>query len=163
RWKCWWRGRRAPTPTGCAAAPGTTRRSTSRASHVPATSRWSRSVRPPAPPWRAKTRSWPDCPSDLRTDGRRQDRCSRAAGRAALAQLDLRPPADSTLRAPIHQRLEREGPGPRRREILEKLPEPRSARGDRNRIAGYTQLLHTDGQPPLSVAMKGPGPPPVVP
>jgi tRNA dimethylallyltransferase len=86
--------------------------------------------------------------------------------RAALSELDLRPPADPELRARIERRMFEEGPDALRAEILEREPEAKVARGDRNRIIRYLELQEMgEGSDPLRRrnlrARKGSDPPPV--
>jgi tRNA dimethylallyltransferase len=61
--------------------------------------------------------------------------------RAALTELDLRPPPDPELRARIQQRMEAEGADALRAEVVERAPGARIAPGDRNRIIRYLELL----------------------
>jgi len=60
--------------------------------------------------------------------------------RAALTELDLRPPPDPELRAEIERRMTEEGPDALLEEILQREPTARIARGDRNRIIRYLEL-----------------------
>ncbi|MEA2494191.1 MAG: tRNA dimethylallyltransferase [Thermoleophilaceae bacterium] len=73
--------------------------------------------------------------------------------RAALTDLDLRPPPDPALRAQIHARMESEGPEALRAEVLRRAPGATIAPGDRNRIIRYLELLEmgetTDPGPDL--------------
>jgi tRNA dimethylallyltransferase len=68
--------------------------------------------------------------------------------RAALTQLDLRPPPDPELRASIRARMDAEGPDALRAEVLRRAPEAQIAQGDRNRIIRYLELLEM-GEDPL--------------
>jgi tRNA dimethylallyltransferase len=61
--------------------------------------------------------------------------------RAALTELDFRPPPDPEVRAAIEKRMDQEGPDLLLAEILEREPEAQIARGDRNRIIRYLELL----------------------
>jgi tRNA dimethylallyltransferase len=67
--------------------------------------------------------------------------------RAALTELDLRPPPDPELRARIGQRVEEEGLETLRAEVLERAPRARIAPGDRNRIIRYLELLEAGVDP----------------
>src|SRR4051794_6462033 len=67
--------------------------------------------------------------------------------RAALTELDLRPPPDPEIRAAIHKRMEQEGPEALRADILARAPGARIAAGDRNRIARYLELLEAGVDP----------------
>jgi tRNA dimethylallyltransferase len=67
--------------------------------------------------------------------------------RAALTELDLRPPPDPELRARIQQRMEAEGPDALRAEVLERAPHARIAPRDRNRIIRYLELLEAGRDP----------------
>jgi tRNA dimethylallyltransferase len=80
--------------------------------------------------------------------------------RAALTELDLRPPPDPQLRARIQARMQSEGPDALLAEILEHEPEAKIAKGDRNRIIRYLELLQMgEGSDPLH-HRKGSDPPP---
>jgi tRNA dimethylallyltransferase len=79
--------------------------------------------------------------------------------RAALTELDLRPPPDPELRAQIQARMDAEGPEPLRAEVLEQVPEARIAPGDRNRIIRYLELLQMGEGPDPLQHRKGSGPP----
>jgi tRNA dimethylallyltransferase len=68
--------------------------------------------------------------------------------RAALTELDLRPPPSRELRDAIQQRMETEGPDVLREEVLRRAPGAQIARGDRNRIIRYLELLEM-GEDPL--------------
>jgi tRNA dimethylallyltransferase len=68
--------------------------------------------------------------------------------RAALTELDLRPPPDPELRAQIQARMEAEGPEALRAEVLDQAPEAQIASADRNRIIRYLELLAM-GEDPL--------------
>jgi tRNA dimethylallyltransferase len=68
--------------------------------------------------------------------------------RAALTELDLRPPPDPQLRARIKSRMDVEGADALRAEVLRRAPGARIARGDRNRIIRYLELLEM-GEDPL--------------
>jgi tRNA dimethylallyltransferase len=61
--------------------------------------------------------------------------------RAALTELDLRPPPDPDVRARIQARMDAEGPDALRAEVLRRAPAAKIARGDRNRIVRYLELL----------------------
>jgi tRNA dimethylallyltransferase len=61
--------------------------------------------------------------------------------RAALTELDLRPPPDPARRARIQARMDAEGPAALRAEVLARDPGARIAEGDRNRIIRYLELL----------------------
>ncbi len=61
--------------------------------------------------------------------------------RAALTELDLRPPPDPELRARVQARMEAEGPEALRAEVLARSPGAPVAAGDRNRIIRYLELL----------------------
>jgi tRNA dimethylallyltransferase len=67
--------------------------------------------------------------------------------RAALTELDLRPPPDPEIRAAIQKRIDEEGPEALRAEILERAPGARVAAGDRNRIVRYLELLEAGVDP----------------
>ena len=79
--------------------------------------------------------------------------------RAALTELDLRPPPDPELRARIQARMDAEGPDALRAEVLEQAPEAQIAVGDRNRIIRYLELLQMGEGPDPLQRRKGPGPP----
>jgi tRNA dimethylallyltransferase len=66
--------------------------------------------------------------------------------RAALTELDLRPPPDPDLREQIQARMDAEGPEALRTEVLARAPAARIAAGDRNRIIRYLELLEM-GEP----------------
>jgi tRNA dimethylallyltransferase len=68
--------------------------------------------------------------------------------RAALTELDLRPPPDPELRGRIQARMETEGADALRDEVLARAPAAQIARGDRNRIIRYLELLDM-GEDPL--------------
>jgi tRNA dimethylallyltransferase len=68
--------------------------------------------------------------------------------RAALSELDLRPPPDPQLRARIERRIEEQGSDALRDEVLRRAPGAQIARGDRNRIIRYLELLEM-GEDPL--------------
>jgi tRNA dimethylallyltransferase len=68
--------------------------------------------------------------------------------RAALTELDLRPPPGRGLRAAIQARMHAEGPDALRDEVLRRAPGAQIARGDRNRIIRYLELLEM-GEDPL--------------
>jgi tRNA dimethylallyltransferase len=68
--------------------------------------------------------------------------------RAALTELDLRPPPGPELRAAIQARMDAEGPDALRDEVLGRAPGAQIARGDRNRIIRYLELLEM-GEDPL--------------
>ena len=65
--------------------------------------------------------------------------------RAALTELELRPPVPPAVRAEVEARIEAEGTEALRREILERLPDARIEAGDRNRIVRYAELVRTGG------------------
>jgi tRNA dimethylallyltransferase len=73
--------------------------------------------------------------------------------RAALTDLELRPPPDPDVRAQIQARMEAEGPDALRDEVLRRAPTAAIAAGDRNRIIRYLELLEmgemTDPGPDL--------------
>jgi tRNA dimethylallyltransferase len=68
--------------------------------------------------------------------------------RAALTELDLRPPPPPELRARIQARIDAEGADALREEVLRRAPRAQIARGDRNRIIRYLELLEM-GEDPL--------------
>src|SRR3954463_2544232 len=67
--------------------------------------------------------------------------------RAALTELDLRPPPDPELRARIAGRMQQEGADALRSEVLQRMPHARIAPGDRNRIIRYLELLEAGHDP----------------
>jgi tRNA dimethylallyltransferase len=67
--------------------------------------------------------------------------------RAALTELDLRPPPSPELRARIQSRMDAEGPDALRGEVLRRAPGAQIARGDRNRIIRYLELLEMGEDP----------------
>ena len=67
--------------------------------------------------------------------------------RAALTELDLRPPPDPEIRAHVQARLEAEGPEALRQEVLERIPGAQIAQGDRNRIIRYLELIEMGEDP----------------
>jgi tRNA dimethylallyltransferase len=67
--------------------------------------------------------------------------------RAALTELDLRPPPDPELRARVRARMDQEGPDALRAEVLARAPSARIAAGDRNRIIRYLELLEMGEDP----------------
>jgi tRNA dimethylallyltransferase len=67
--------------------------------------------------------------------------------RAALTQLDLRPPPDPALRARIQARMEEEGADALRDEVLRRAPGSEVARGDRSRIVRYLELVEMGEDP----------------
>jgi tRNA dimethylallyltransferase len=70
--------------------------------------------------------------------------------RAALTDLDLRPPPDPELRATLQERMETEGPEALREEVLRRAPQARIEPGDRSRIIRYLELLEMgEGSDPL--------------
>jgi tRNA dimethylallyltransferase len=70
--------------------------------------------------------------------------------RAALTELDLRPPPDPEIRARIKRRMDEEGPEALLREVLQNDPEAQIAPGDRNRIVRYLELQQMgEGSDPL--------------
>jgi tRNA dimethylallyltransferase len=71
--------------------------------------------------------------------------------RAALTELDLRPPPDPAIRARIQARMDAEGPDILLAEIHEQQPTAQIARGDRNRIIRYLELLQM-GEAPVGNA-----------
>jgi tRNA dimethylallyltransferase len=72
--------------------------------------------------------------------------------RAALTELDLRPPADPELRARIEARMEREGAEALRDEVLRRAPAAQIARGDRSRVIRYLELIEMGEDPDPLVA-----------
>jgi tRNA dimethylallyltransferase len=80
--------------------------------------------------------------------------------RAALTELELRPPPDPELRARLQERMSREGPDVLLAEIRDREPGVKIARGDRNRIIRHLELLQMgEGSDPLQ-RRKGSDPPP---
>jgi tRNA dimethylallyltransferase len=79
--------------------------------------------------------------------------------RAALTVLNLRPPPDPEIRAEIQARMDAEGPDVLLAEILEQEPAAQIARGDRNRIIRYLELLQTGEAPDPLQHRKGSGSP----
>jgi tRNA dimethylallyltransferase len=79
--------------------------------------------------------------------------------RAALTELDLRPPPDPEVRAEIQKRMDEEGPDALLAEILEREPGAQIASGDRNRIIRYLELLQMGEGPDPLQGRKGSGPP----
>jgi tRNA dimethylallyltransferase len=73
--------------------------------------------------------------------------------RAALTELNLRPPPDPAVRARIQTRMETEGPEAMLAELRERAPEAAAVvlEGDRNRIIRYLELLEM-GEDPDPVA-----------
>jgi tRNA dimethylallyltransferase len=67
--------------------------------------------------------------------------------RAALTELDLRPPPDPALRERIQARMDADGPEVLRDEVLARAPGAQIARGDRNRIIRYLELLEMGEDP----------------
>ncbi|MEA2483093.1 MAG: tRNA dimethylallyltransferase, partial [Thermoleophilaceae bacterium] len=67
--------------------------------------------------------------------------------RAALTELDLRPPPAPELRAHVRARMDDEGPAALRAEVLARAPAARIAEGDRNRIIRYLELLEMGEDP----------------
>jgi tRNA dimethylallyltransferase len=67
--------------------------------------------------------------------------------RAALTDLDLRPPPDPELRARLQARMDAEGAEALRDEVLRRAPGARIAEGDRNRIVRYLELLEMGEDP----------------
>ncbi|MFL5896624.1 MAG: tRNA (adenosine(37)-N6)-dimethylallyltransferase [Thermoleophilaceae bacterium] len=67
--------------------------------------------------------------------------------RAALTELDLRPPPDRELRARVQQRMETEGADALRDEIMRRAPGAQIAVADRNRIVRYLELLEMGEDP----------------
>ncbi len=67
--------------------------------------------------------------------------------RAALTDLDLRPPPDPALRAGVQQRMREEGPELLREEVLRPAPDAVIAPGDRSRIVRYLELLEMGEDP----------------
>jgi tRNA dimethylallyltransferase len=67
--------------------------------------------------------------------------------RAALTELDLRPPPDPELRERIEARMDAEGAATLRQEVLRRAPGARVASGDRNRIIRYLELLEMGEDP----------------
>jgi len=68
--------------------------------------------------------------------------------RAALTELDLRPPPEPELRARIQSRIDVEGADALRAEVLQRAPGAQIAPRDRNRIIRYLELLEM-GENPL--------------
>ena len=79
--------------------------------------------------------------------------------RAALTELDLRPPPDAELRAAIQKRMDEEGPDALLAEIRKQTPDVEIARGDRNRIVRYLELLQMGEGPDPLQRRKGSGHP----
>ena len=67
--------------------------------------------------------------------------------RAALTDLELRPPPDPALRARIQRRMDLEGPDALLAEVRDRAPGARIAPGDRNRIIRYLELLEMGVEP----------------
>jgi tRNA dimethylallyltransferase len=67
--------------------------------------------------------------------------------RAALTDLELRPPPDPALRARIQRRMDLEGPDALLTEVLDHAPHARIAPGDRNRIIRYLELIEMGVEP----------------
>lgn len=67
--------------------------------------------------------------------------------RAALAELDLRPPVDPALRAEVEAELEERGPGAMHGELPDRHAEGIDP-ADRKRIARATELLRAGHEPP---------------
>lgn len=69
--------------------------------------------------------------------------------RAALTELDLRPPPDPALRARLRQRMDREGPDALLAELRERAPAAAAAvrSGDRSRIIRYLELVEMGEDP----------------
>jgi tRNA dimethylallyltransferase len=67
--------------------------------------------------------------------------------RAALTELDLRPPPDPELRARLMGRMDAEGADVLRDEVLARTPAAQIARGDRSRIIRYLELLEMGEDP----------------
>jgi tRNA dimethylallyltransferase len=79
--------------------------------------------------------------------------------RAALTELDLRPPPDPEIRARLQRRMAEEGPDALLAEVLERAPTAQIGPGDRNRIIRYLELLQMgEGSDPLQ-RRKGSDPP----
>lgn len=68
--------------------------------------------------------------------------------RAALTELELRPPPAPDLRARIARRMDEEGAEVLREEVMRRAPGAQIAAGDRNRIIRYLELLEM-GEDPL--------------
>jgi tRNA dimethylallyltransferase len=70
--------------------------------------------------------------------------------RAALTELELRPPPDPEVRARIQARMDDEGPEALRAEVLARDPTAKITEGDRNRIIRYLELQEMgEGSDPL--------------
>lgn len=67
--------------------------------------------------------------------------------RAALTELNLRPPVDPAVRARIAERIENEGLEALRQEVLRRAPGSRIAEGDRNRVIRYLELIEAGLDP----------------
>jgi tRNA dimethylallyltransferase len=67
--------------------------------------------------------------------------------RAALTELELRPPVDPEIRARIAARIGSEGVEALRQEVLRRAPGSRIAEGDRNRVIRYLELLEAGLDP----------------
>jgi tRNA dimethylallyltransferase len=67
--------------------------------------------------------------------------------RAALTELDLRPPGNPELRARLQARMDRDGADALRDEVLARAPGAQIARGDRSRIIRYLELLEMGEDP----------------
>jgi tRNA dimethylallyltransferase len=82
--------------------------------------------------------------------------------RAALTELDLRPPPDPALRERLQARMDAEGPDMLLAELRERAPQAAGSvlPGDRSRIIRYLELLEMGEDPdPLSPAWRGVTPP----
>ena len=79
--------------------------------------------------------------------------------RAALTELDLRPPPDPAIRAALQKRMDLEGADALLEEIREREPDVEIARGDRNRIIRYLELLQMGEGPAPLRRRKGAGAP----
>ncbi|HEY8771361.1 MAG TPA: tRNA (adenosine(37)-N6)-dimethylallyltransferase MiaA [Thermoleophilaceae bacterium] len=69
--------------------------------------------------------------------------------RAALSQLDLRPPPPPELRASVRRRLDEQGPGQLHAELLQRAPAAAAGidPGDRTRITRALELLEMGEEP----------------
>jgi tRNA dimethylallyltransferase len=67
--------------------------------------------------------------------------------RAALTELDLRPPGDPELRARLQARMDLDGADALRDEVLARAPGAQITRGDRSRIIRYLELLELGEDP----------------
>lgn len=67
--------------------------------------------------------------------------------RAALTELDLRPPVDAAIRERVAARVDAEGVDALRGEVLRRAPGSKIAQGDRNRVVRYLELLESGIDP----------------